>query len=70
MAETCQRGTEIVELNGDLNGKILYHVTAVRRTRVGCELKVAGTGKTTDGNPTFSYTGTCRFRAAKMASKH
>src|SRR5271167_5237276 len=24
-----QRGTEIVELSGDLNGKILYHVTTV-----------------------------------------
>jgi len=42
-----QRGNEIVELSGDLNGKVLYHVT--------------GTGKTADGNPTFSYTGTCKF---------
>lgn len=110
-----QRGTEIVELNGDLKGKILYHVTTVidndkgtlvntgdqvfsgsiagsepvmihdskfrfevnlatgadtgavylsdhiAGPRVKCELKVTGTGKATDGNPTFSYTGTCRF---------
>jgi hypothetical protein len=26
---TMQKGTEIVELNGDLSGKILYHVTTV-----------------------------------------
>jgi hypothetical protein len=24
-----QQGTEIVELNGDLTGKVLYHVTTV-----------------------------------------
>jgi hypothetical protein len=114
-----QRGTEIVELSGDLKGKILYHVTTVIDNRKGtlvntgdqvfsgtiagsepvmihdskfrfevnlatgadsgtvylsdhiagphvkCELKVTGTGKTTDGNPTFSYTGTCRFGSKK-----
>lgn len=112
---TIQRSTEIVEITGDLNGKILYHVTTViddRRgtlvntgdqvfsgtiagsepvmihdsrfrfevnlatgadsgsvylldhiagPRVRCELKVTGTGKTADGNPTFRYAGTCRF---------
>jgi hypothetical protein len=110
-----QRGTEIVELSGDLRGKILYHVTTVIDNQKGtlvntgdqvfsgtiagsepvmihdsrfrfqvklasgaesgsvylsdhiagphvrCELKVTGTGKTADGNPTFSYTGTCKF---------
>jgi hypothetical protein len=110
-----QRGTEIVELSGDLSGKILYQVTTVvdnqkgtlvntgdqvfsgtvagsepvmihdsrfrfqvnlatgaergsvylldhiAGPRVSCELEVTGTGKTADGNPTFSYTGTCTF---------
>jgi hypothetical protein len=114
-----QRGTEIVELSGDLSGKILYHVTTVIDNQKGtlvntgdqvfsgtiagsepvmihdsrfrfqvdlgtgaesgsvylfdhiagpqvrCELKVTGTGKTADGNPTFSYTGTCKFRSGR-----
>jgi hypothetical protein len=119
-----QHGTEIVELTGDLTGKVLYHVTTVidnqkgtltntgdqvfsgtikgsepvmirdsrfrfdvnlatgaetgsvylsdhiAGPRVRCELKVTGTGKTADGNPTFSYTGNCRFGSDKAASKH
>ncbi len=119
-----QRGTEIVELGGDLNGKILYHVTTVINNHNGtlvntgdqvfsgtiagsepvmihdskfrfevnlatgaetgsvylfdhiagphvrCELKVTGTGKTGDGNPTFSYTGTCKFYSEKTVAKH
>ena len=114
-----QRGTEIVELSGDLSGKVLYHVTTVIDNQKGtlvntgdqvfsgtvagsepvmihdsrfrfqvdlgtgadsgsvylfdhiagpqvrCELKVTGTGKTADGNPTFSYTGTCKFRSGR-----
>ncbi len=114
-----QRSTEIVELRGDLNGKILYHVTTVIDTkkgtlvntgdqvfsgtiagsepvmlhdskfrfevnfasgaetgsvylfdhiagpRVRCELKVSGTGKNAAGNPTFAYTGTCKFGSGK-----
>lgn len=116
-----QHGTEIVELAGDLSGKILYHVTTVIDNQKGtltntgdqvfsgtiagsepvmihdsrfrfevnlatgaeggsvylidhiagphvrCELKVTGTGKTADGNPTFSYTGKCRFGSKKAA---
>jgi hypothetical protein len=119
-----QRGTEIVELSGDLNGKILYHVTTVIDNQKGmlvntgdqvfsgtiagsepvmihdskfrfevnlatgadtgsvylfdhiagphvkCELKVTGTGKTGDGNPTFSYIGSCRFDSEKMVAEH
>ena len=119
-----QHGTEIVELTGDLTGKVLYHVTTVidnqkqiltntgdqvfsgtikgsapvmirdsrfrfdvnlatgaetgsvylfehiAGPRVRCELKVTGTGKTADGNPTFSYTGNCRFGRGKPASKN
>lgn len=118
-----QHGTEIVELAGDLTGKILYHVTTVIDNQKGtltntgdqvfsgtiagsepvmihdskfrfevnlatgaesgsvylfdhiagphvrCELKVTGTGKTADGNPTFSYTGKCRFGSNRAASK-
>lgn len=114
-----QRSTEIVELKGDLNGKLLYQVTTVIDTqkntlvntgdqvfsgtiagsdpvmihdskfrfgvnlatgaeigsvylldhiagpRVQCELKVSGTGKNADGNPTFDYTGTCKFSGRK-----
>jgi hypothetical protein len=117
-----QRGTEIVELTGDLSGKILYHVTTVidnqkgtlvntgdqvfsgtiagsepvmihdsrfrfqvnlatgadsgsvylfdhiAGPRVRCELKVTGTGKTADGNPTFSYTGVCKFGSGRADS--
>ena len=29
--------------------------------RVRCTLSVVGTGKTSDGNPTFHYSGECRF---------
>ena len=119
-----QRGTEIVELSGDLNGKILYHVTTVIDNQKGtlvntgdqvfsgtiagsepvmihdskfrfevnlatgadsgsvylfdhiagphvrCELKVTGTGKTADGNPTFRYTGSCEFGSEKVTSTH
>jgi hypothetical protein len=119
-----QKATEIVDLRGDLNGKVLYHVTTVIDNQKGtlvntgdqvfsgtiggsepvmihdskfrfeanlatgaesgsvylfdhiagpwvrCELKVTGTGKTGDGNPTFSYTGTCRLGSEKMVSKH
>ena len=32
---SIQRGTEIVELSGDLNGKILYHVTTAIDTKKG-----------------------------------
>jgi hypothetical protein len=121
---TIQRGTEIVELTGDLIGKVLYHVTTIidnqkgtltntgdqvfsgtirgsepvmirdsrfrfdvnlatgaetgsvylfdhiAGPRVRCELTVKGTGMTVDGNPTFSYTGNCRFDREKAGSKN
>ncbi len=114
-AGEIQRSTEIIELNGDLIGKLLYHVTTVIDTkkgtltntgdqvfsgtiagskpvmihdskfrfdanlttgadtgsvhlsdhiagpRVSCDLTVNGTGKNTEGNPTFSYVGTCKY---------
>lgn len=111
-----QRSTETVELKGDLNGRVLYHVTSVfdfvngRLVNTGdqvysgtiagsapvmihddqfrfdvnlvtgeetgrvylfnhiagpkfrCALNVVGTGLNSEGNPTFDYTGQCRFR--------
>jgi hypothetical protein len=111
-----QTATETVELNGDLKGRLLYHVTSVfdfvhgtlvntgeqvysgtiagsapvmihddqfrfdvnlttgeehgrvyllnhlDGPKVRCTLDVVGTGLTPEGNPTFTYTGTCSFR--------
>jgi len=37
---------------------------------VRCELKVTGTGKAADGNPTFRYTGICKFGPGATASRH
>ncbi len=110
-----QKSTEIVELDGDLEGKVLYQVTTridnrrgtlintgdqvfsgtiagsepvmlhdarfrfevnlktgadsgsvflgdhIAGPRVRCRLRVTGTGKKPDGNPTFRYVGTCTF---------
>jgi len=110
-----ERSTETVELNGDLHGRVLYHVTSVfdlkantlvntgdqvfsgtvagsqpvmlhdsqfrfdgnltsgeekgsvylldhiAGPRIQCTLKVSGTGKDGDGNPTFRYSGECSF---------
>lgn len=110
-----QQSTEIIELNGDLHGKVLYDVTSVINERAGtlvnsgdqvfsgtiagsapvmihdpqfrfyanlktgaehgsvyltehiagplvqCELEVTGTGRRSDGNPTFKYVGACTF---------
>jgi hypothetical protein len=111
-----QKSTEIVELTGDLDGLVLYHVTSVfdftaqtlvntgdqvfsgtvkgsppvmvhddqfrfqanlatgeekgrvflfghiAGPKVRCELDVTGTGLNAEGNPTFTYQGTCTFR--------
>jgi len=111
-----QRSTETVELTGDLNGRVLYHVTTVidfvkgtlvntgnqvysgtiagsdpvmihddqfrfevnlatgeesgqvylfnhiAGPKVRCTLQVVGTGLNSDGNPTFDYSGECKFR--------
>ena len=113
---TIQQSTEIVELFGDLRGRVLYHVTTqidfvkgtlvntgdqvysgtvagslpvmlhddefrfevnlntgeesgevylldhITGPRVTCVLKGVGTGLNADGNPTFTYSGTCTFR--------
>jgi hypothetical protein len=113
-----QRSTEIIDLEGDLRGEVLYQVTTVvdaqKNTlvntgdqvfsgtvagaepvmlhdskfrfevdlktgadhgsvylfdhiagpRVRCELKVTGSGKNAEGNPTFGYVGPCTFTHA------
>jgi hypothetical protein len=114
------RSTEIVELNGDLKGYVLYHVTSVvdfaagtlvntgdqvysgtiagsapvmihddqfrfqvnfatgeesgqvylfehiAGPKVRCQLDVVGTGPNAEGNPTFTYRGTCTFRGQRQ----
>ena len=111
-----QQSTETVDLDGDLKGRVLYHVTSVfdfthgtlvntgdqvysgtvagsapvlihdddfrfevnlvtgsesgqvylldhiAGPNVRCTLDVVGTGATSEGNPTFDYTGECTFR--------
>ncbi len=51
--------------DGDLNsGKdtgSVYLLDRIAGPRVECILKVIGTGKNPDGNPTFTYSGECRF---------
>jgi hypothetical protein len=51
--------------DGDLNsGKdtgSVYLLDHIAGPRVECTLRVIGTGKNQDGNPTFTYSGQCRF---------
>ena len=114
---TLERSTQTVQLNGDLDGRVLYQVSTVVDSRtntlvntgdqvfsgtvagsqpvmlhdsrfrfevnlasgeerglvylhdhiagpyVECTLKVSGTGKNQEGNPTFTYSGDCTFRS-------
>jgi hypothetical protein len=54
--------------DGDLNSGedtgSVYLLDHIAGPRVECILKVIGTGKNQDGNPTFTYNGQCRFLAA------
>jgi len=51
--------------NADLNSGedtgSVYLLDHIAGPRVECILKVIGTGKNQDGNPTFTYSGQCRF---------
>jgi len=51
--------------DGDLNSGedtgSVYLLDHIAGPRVECILKVIGTGKNQDGNPTFTYSGQCRF---------
>ena len=42
----------------------VYLVDHIAGPRVECTLKVIGTGKNQDGDPTFTYSGQCKFRDA------
>jgi len=52
------------------NSGSVYLFDHIAGPHVRCELKVTGTGKSADENPTFSYTGTCGLGSEKMISKH
>ncbi len=43
----------------------VYLVHRLAGPPVQCTLRVVGTGKRADGNPTFSYSGECRFAGAR-----
>lgn len=47
----------------------VYLFDHIAGPRVWCELKVTGTGKTADGNPTSKYAGTCVFGSGRNESK-
>lgn len=51
--------------DGDLNSGedtgSVYLLNHIAGPRVECILKVIGTGKNQDGNPTFTYSGQCKF---------
>jgi len=51
--------------NADLNSGedtgSVYLLDHIAGPRVECTLKVIGTGKNQDGNPTFTYSGRCAF---------
>jgi hypothetical protein len=46
--------------SGEDTGSV-YLLDHIAGPRVECILKVIGTGKNRDGNPTFTYSGQCRF---------
>ena len=50
-----------VDLKTGADSGSVFLLDHIAGPRVQCELKVTGTGKNADGNPTFSYVGTCRF---------
>jgi hypothetical protein len=51
---------DVDTLKGAEHGTV-YLVHRLAGPPVQCTLSVVGTGKSPDGNPTFSYTGECRF---------
>lgn len=52
---------EVNLVNGTESGKV-YLLNHLAGPKVRCTLDVVGTGFNADGNPTFTYTGTCAFR--------
>ena len=60
-----QRSTDIIELTGDLRGRVLYHPTSGRIAgpKVRCDLVAVGAGeKTPAGDSVVDYSGTCTFK--------
>ena len=51
---------EVDTVTGTEHGAV-YLMHRLAGPRVQCALSVVGTGKRADGNPTFSYSGECRF---------
>lgn len=60
---------QVNPVTGADSGRV-YLFDHIAGPQVRCELKVTGTGKTADGNPAFSYTGTCKFGSGALGSKH
>jgi hypothetical protein len=50
-----------VNLTTGADSGSVYLLDHIAGPRVRCTLRVVGTGKNADGNPTFNYTGECRF---------
>src|SRR5579871_2197906 len=53
-----------VDLNSGEDTGSVYLLDHIAGPRVQCILKVIGTGKNQDGNPTFTYSGECKFPQA------
>ena len=52
-----------VNLNSGEDTGSVYLLDHIAGPRIQCVLKVSGSGKNQDGNPTFTYSGECIFRA-------
>ncbi len=53
---------EVNLATGQERGQV-YLFNHLAGPKVRCQLEVTGTGMNADGNPTFTYTGECTFRA-------
>ena len=52
------------DLNSGKDTGSVYLLDHIAGPRIACILKVIGTGKNQDGNPTFTYSGQCTFAGA------
>ena len=52
---------EVNLVTGAESGEV-YLVNPIAGPKVRCELDVVGTGRDSEGNPTFAYSGECTFR--------
>ena len=51
----------VINLRTGVDHGSVYLTDRIAGPPVQCILHVTGTGKRSDGNPTFAYAGTCRF---------